>query len=530
MNKRHGTWARLTTLCLTLLLAVGIMGTTAWAAPIAADTGSITVSGVEDDVTVSAYQVMTVNFDYENQQPIAPVYFWKSGEVAAWVQTNYSSYIGDDGSVAEAFTKAAAGDIATFYDKLAAAIKGGTLSLPTAGTCIGNSKDDSTIENLPMGAYLILVENGLKIYRPSAVNIVPTYNENTELWEMVTSELTVKASEPTIVKTVNGEKKLDQGSIGDTVSYTLVADVPTYPVNAIAKQYAISDTPSKGLTLQKGTIKVYGLADGVTTELTGTAAYTQTLNAARPSGKGTSSFVLAFDYKSIKSYKQIRVEYDAIINAEAVVGEDGNPNTAHLDYNNNPYDEFSWQEKTDDTKVYTYGLDLTKVNNATEKLTGAEFTLSKKSDGTDPLNFVKTGDGAYRLALGDGETETKVTTLEVGEGEEVKGKLKLSGLGEGTYYVTETKAPDGYNKPNSPVTITITDVDGEGKLDGKPTNGDTTYDNGYVTLDIVNTKGFQLPTTGGMGTLLFTAGGVAIMGAAIILFIVLRKRRTLSGR
>ena len=139
MNKRSNTWKRLTALCLSLLLAVGIFSATAFAAPIAESTGSIKVTGVEDGVTVSAYKVLDVNFNYGEQQPVDPVYVW-SDEVKTWVRDNYSSYIGTDDSVTETFTEDQlnAGQKAGFYDALAAAIKNNTITLTALGNCTGN--------------------------------------------------------------------------------------------------------------------------------------------------------------------------------------------------------------------------------------------------------------------------------------------------------------------------------------------------------------------------------------------------------
>lgn len=197
MNKRSNTWKRLTALCLSLLLAVGIFSATAFAAPIAESTGSIKVTGVEDGVTVSAYKVLDVNFNYGEQQPVDPVYVW-SDEVKTWVRDNYSSYIGTDDSVTETFTEDQlnAGQKAGFYDALAAAIKNNTITLTARGTCTGNG----TISSLPMGGYLLLIENGMKVYRPSAVNIVPEYDETAQEWKMSTPSLEVKSSSMDIEK------------------------------------------------------------------------------------------------------------------------------------------------------------------------------------------------------------------------------------------------------------------------------------------------------------------------------------------
>ena len=114
-----------------------------------------------------------------------------------------------------------------------------------------------------MGNYLVLVENGLKVYKPSAVNLVPEYKDGA--WSMTTpAAITVKASELNIEKTVDDT----QAGVGDTVNFTVVADVPQYPASAKNTTYKISDTPSAGLTVNETTIKVYGVKGTDETELT----------------------------------------------------------------------------------------------------------------------------------------------------------------------------------------------------------------------------------------------------------------------
>lgn len=537
MSKKHGIWAKLMALCLTLLLAVGVFGTTVSAAIQQGATGTITVKGVEDNgvtVSVSAYQVMAVNYNYDTDQPVEPVYSW-TPEVADWVRANYQDYIGteEDDSVKEAFSTAETDDIANFYDALAAAIKKGEIQLMPQGDTTVTGADSATINNLPMGAYLILIEGGTHVYKPSVVNIVPTYNEETEEWVMNNPTVEVKSSPMPFDKTVNEKVKdghdknvSDQGAIGSTVNFDLRANVPQYPEKATAKQYAISDTLSSGLTLVENSIEVYGVKpDGEEVSLTEGTHYT--MNTTRPDTNAGTSFTLNFDYDQIKSYEKIHVVYQAVINADAVVGEPGNPNDAHLIYNNNPYDDSSWKDIPDKVKVYTYGLKVNKVGESDQLLPGAEFTLSMHPDGSNPLSFVKMSDGTYRLPT-DKDTETEIaartTTLVVG----ANGKLTIKGLAVGTYYLTETKAPAGYNKLNTPVMIQIKDDD----RNGMPTlnDGPNEFTDGYVALNVKNTKGFKLPTTGGVGTVLFTAGGIVIMGAAILLLFVLRRKKAVSDR
>jgi LPXTG-motif cell wall-anchored protein len=107
------------------------------------------------------------------------------------------------------------------------------------------------------------------------------------------------------------------------------------------------------------------------------------------------------------------------------------------------------------------------------------------------------------------------------------GKLTVTGLDEGTYYLTETQAPDGFNKPNAPVDFVLKDSNNTGALDGADS---TSYTDGYLPKTVQNSKGFTLPTTGGMGTILFTAGGILLMGAAIVLVVVIRKRKTAAEK
>lgn len=535
MNKKRGIWAKLMALCLTLLLAVGVFGTTVSAAIQDGDTGEIKVTGVEDNgvaVSVRAYQVMTVNFNTTSQQPDEPVYGWKD-KVANWVRTNYSTYIGTagDNSVKEAFSRASAADIATFYDALAAEIKSNRINLTAQGNITVTGIESATIKNLPMGAYLILIEGGMRVYKPSAVNILPKYEETTG-WTMDNPTVEVKSSPMPFDKTVNEDNndghnkdESDQGAIGSTVNFDLRANVPQYPDNATAKKYAISDTLSSGLTLAANSIKVYGVNDNNETELNAGTHYT--MKTTRPDSNAATSFTLNFTYDQIKTYAKIHVDYNAVINGNAFVGEAGNPNDAHLIYNNNPYDNSSWKNIPDEVKVYTYGLKVNKVDENNQPLTGAEFTLSTDPNGTKLLTFVKTGDSTYRLPT-DEDTKTEIAARTTILAVDTDGQLTIRGLALGTYYLTETKAPTGYNMLNTPLTIQIKDED----CDGLPTlnNGTNEFTEGYVALNVENTKGFTLPTTGGMGTVLFTAGGIVIMGAAILLFFVLRRKKAVSDR
>lgn len=463
-----------------MLAIVSSMAVTSFAIS-STDTGTITVSGVEDGVTVSVYQIITVNYDFTADQPQSPVYAWVDA-VKTWIEGNstYSSYADID-----TFTSSVEADtVAGFYDALAAAIKGGEISITAAATSTGSAD----ITGLSMGNYLVLVENGLKVYKPSAVNLVPEYKDGA--WSMTTpAAITVKASELNIEKTVDDT----QAGVGDTVNFTVVADVPQYPASAKNTTYKISDTPSAGLTVNETTIKVYGVKGTDETELT--AGFAK-----------TNGFTLDFTYATIKTYDKVKVTYSATVDADAVVTT-GNTNTATLTYTNNPYSiTDSTKDDTDTETVYTYAIKITKIDKTSQSaLTGAEFKLY--SDESCSTQIKLTGaNGAYTVDPTSG-SDAAVAIAD-------DGTLTVNGLDVGTYYLKETKAPAEYNLPGSAFSVTVADDDKDGKVD----------DDGIVEQDIENSKGFQLPTTGGMGTLIFTIAGIVLIGGGLVLFVIARRK------
>lgn len=533
MKKKLHRWAALClTLALTFCLALPVWADEPTTYDISVgQTGTIQVNGIQEPagttVTVNVYQLMTVNFNVPNQQPEEPVYTWVT-EVAAWVRVNHPTYIGTDtdNSVQEAFSKAPTETIAAFYDELAAEIRGQNLFANEAGSATVNGAGDmgasGSITGLDMGNYLVLIEGGMKVYRPSAVNLVPEWkktSESPETWEWVleTANVELKSSEPALTKTVSDT----QVAIGDMVTYTLVADLPYYPENALHKNYQISDMLPAGMTLNATSVEVYaGNELSQTIKLDGSTDYNLTSsNAQRPTDVTTdedvtaASFAVTFqDITTLaeSGYTKIKVTYTATANENINILENSddsaNTNTAYLDYNNDPYNTTAtWQTKTATATVYSYGIEVKKVDKSTQlPISGAEFTLTKANE-DDAIKFVGSN-GTYRVATAT-ESATAVETLVVTESGENMGKLILSGLDAGTYTLTETKAPAGYVKLGAPKTITITDdktaMEGDtanSKPNGLVDDGENSADgiDGYYELDVANSKGFTLPSTGGM--------------------------------
>lgn len=573
----------LASLCLALALTL-CLTLPAWAAGgddagqrITQETkGSISLSWDEntaDDntVTATAYKVIDVNYHYAQdpdtyEAPKDPEFTWVES-VATWLSDNdtYKAYIeASDNSVTEGFSKIEAAAVEAFTDDLAAAIRqggNGGIQLSNVGDYTSQTH---TISNLEMGSYLILVEGGTRVYKPVFVTLAPTWNEGDKTWNLkdVDQDVTVKSSSLGITKTVvdgiytqenNADqpdgKKYAQVAIGNTVTYILEADVPQYPASATATGYCISDNLPDGMTV--GQIQAFGVdPDNTATLLKGgsdSVVGDQVYSILKATASGTITsptsknvdFVLRFEYEKIKSYSKIRVVYTALANEGIKVVPDSqstnvNQNTAYLDYNNNPYETpaVTWETDYDTATVYTYGIKVTKTDDkdADKLLAGAEFQVYKDEDengviddGESAIQFASTGSGTYRVAANG---DSKVTTI--GGDSADTPNLTLSGLDVGTYILKETKAPDGYNLPSHTFSVKITDgtnADPATDPDGLVDTDESSAKDGYNEITITNTQGFTLPTTGGMGTVLFTAGGVVLMGAGLVLLVVFLRRR-----
>lgn len=551
MKKKMQQWAAL---CLSLALAF-CLGLPVWAEEPEAygidsnQKGKIILDweagdAEENSVTATAYRVIRVDYDYEGDVPKSPEFYWVD-EVAGWVTNFYLSYITlADKSVKETFNddSVTAEQMKNFAGDMAQAIRGNTITELASISATNTDTGSITFSNLEMGAYLILLEDGTKIYEPVFVSIVPTWDEKEKAWVLKDLEkyVTAKSQALTLLKTVfdnqgqplgqldyeNGGSDYAQVKIGDTVTYMLVADVPAYPADAVNTGYQISDNLPEGMTLNEDNVNVYGLDENTPNIAEGaeidTSGILITEGATRPVNENPSvTFNLNFTYDEIKDYAKIRVVYTATANADLETisqdnNGDGNVNTAYLDYNNNPYgDGSTWQTQTDTAAVYSYGIIVKKVDKSNRALLpGAEFTLKSESG---EIHFVGSN-GVYRVAA-----EGDSATLAVGDSGDKMGKLVISGLDVGIYELTETKAPNGYIKLSAPVTITITDDNPNGKVDDGSASADGT--DGYVELTVENGKGFTLPSTGGMGTMLFTAIGTVLMGGGLVLLLLYLRRR-----
>lgn len=299
--------------------------------------------------------------------------------------------------------------------------------------------------------------------------------------------------------------------IGDAIPFKLEGTVPAdYDAEYTSYYFAFHDKEEAGLTFNKDSVKVYVDDDEIET---GFEVKTTTTDGC--------SFEVVFsnlkDIEAVHAGSVIRVEYTSTLNPNAVIGGNGNLNKAQLEYSNNPRDTSS-KDKTvwDNVVVFTYQVVVNKYANSVEennKLTGAEFTLSKKlKDGT-----------SKNIAVVKSESGTQFT---------------FKGLDDGEYTLTETVTPEGYNTID-PITFNVSanheiNWDGTGNrsallesLTGNKGTGEITFTSdkgtGALTTDIINKSGTVLPSTGGMGTTVFYVVGGGLMAVAVVL-LVTKKR------
>lgn len=533
------TIKRLGAVLLAMAMAVSVLCTGA----LAAETYSITVKSAVSGHTYEAYQVFTGTVATgEDKKKVLSDIEWGSGvnstELVNELQSTENNPLGADFS--EKNTAADIAAVVAGYDsdkiKKFATIVGKHLQTTATGTSgeFNSTNQTYTISGLSAGYYLVKDKD-----KSVDANNHDAYTNY--IMEVVQNvEVTPKTAVPTVTKKIaeNGDKKnATTAKVGDVVNFELTGTLPDNYADYTKYQYEFHDTLSKGLTYN-GDVEVFVKNGETETKLASTSYTVEPENRQTTTPLQDTIITVKFaDLKentvtgandttvTIGKDSKIIVKYSATLNENAVVGEAGNTNTVNLVYSNNPNNTSTGTTKDDKATVYTFQLNVTKVDgtNSGTKLAGAKFKLYYETDNTKYYVKEVTNDNTIKSW-----TTTESEALELTT--DNNGNITVKGLKEGTYYLEETEAPDGYNKLTAPVKVEITnDSTNIHELDSVTADNKSgtvdTNNKAIGTITIANNKGSTLPSTGGMGTKLFyTIGGILMAGAAIVL--VVRKRRS----
>lgn len=540
-------WKKVMTIILALVMTLGL-GTSVQAAALSGgentNSTNVTITGLPADknVTFATYQVIKTNFNAAANELTYQLTDWAKAVLVTTGGKTEDAVIEDISKLTTTGTSTTEQD--NIVNQLAAAAS------KTEYSATWTVSSDTATANLPIGSYLVVASCTDMTF----LNMLVSVNAKADTtdpngWTLEGKGAVLKGNQLSVDKKITGKKGTAQApinettaAIGDTLSYTVTADVPHYPANATHTTFKVKDTPTN-LEIKLNTVKVYGVkADGTETELT--RNFSPELD-----GNGVLTVDMSERYPALfcasgaYPYATVKITYDAVLMESASIVT-GNTNKPALIYGTDPYTESDASDEEipggGTPKVYTYGLNLTKRNSDNKVLPNAVFSVKF---GTTKLKFIKdaTAKGTYTLAKDQNAAEAtdQLTTND-------QGTFNIKGLDANVEYVLEeTKAPSGYFRNHGSVAFTITpETNADGKLTGAIksvaandekgtalgnagawTCGIDQTNTAYVAVTLKDTKIPFLPATGGMGTVIFTIVGDALMILAIVLFIRSRKGR-----
>ncbi len=462
---------------------------------------SITAFAVEDSAIVATTEKATIkvtNISYRDESTTVSIYplalvdtATNTVEVLDWAAAVYPKD-SEGNLLADEF------DATALSTQLNLAIRGGLVD--KAADDVVSTKGSVVSFSVPAGVYVVRatgdkVRYSTMVAKAYAVNTNGTYT-------VPTSEVTVvaKGDNNTVDKT-NQDGLVKAGQVVDfEITSTVPYNKSEYKIYDKAKNLS---APTNVVVKVGGTTLPNAAFDTGVVKDDGFTLYTMDLTS-----------LVQKDGKADNSYAGLTV---TITYQATVKGAEGYVNATY-DSTNGSYDApvTTIQGFTGDITLTKLSADEKNEDGTAKVLSGAEFTVTKDGS-TDNLRFVKVSDGVYRLAEADDnatvDNETVVAT---------NGTVKLTGLDEGSYHFTETKAPANYSINTAGADATIENLSDD--LKNKNVITDAQRAQISVSEDLTDTKLVSLPFTGGMGTTIFTVLGVAIMVLAAALYFVSKRR------
>ncbi|MEG0392701.1 MAG: SpaH/EbpB family LPXTG-anchored major pilin, partial [Anaerovoracaceae bacterium] len=309
-------------------------------------------------------------------------------------------------------------------------------------------------------------------------------------------------------------------SVGDVKTWKVAFNVPENMVESA--QLIVSDTLDGALTYKTDSVKVYGLTEssrarGVRTEITDAVTESVIFDV----GESTVAFEFKEEkFHEIAKYSGIEMEFDTVVGKEILEREGATvENDADLGFTDKSGILHLFKTPKP-AKIHIGTILVKKVGGDNNPLDGAIFHLASSEDNAKKGNYLKMG--AENVLVDFNEPGYDGATP--WNGEPVPGQVGqvafegVNDLDENdvpkTYWLVEEKAPAGYNKLSGPIAVTF-------EADKATEANDYTME-----TTVKNTQGFVLPSTGGMGTILFTIGGIILVGVAATIFVAGRKKKS----
>lgn len=426
-------------------------------------------------------------------------------------------------------------------------------------------------ENLGLGLYLVVEtkvpEMVTSTCNPFFISLPMTSGDGNGWIYDVTVYPKNLTGDPTLDKTLrenkddtgkhNGTSGITDGyaatgtaSDGDIVDYQIISTLPSITsASTYLTAYTFVDTLSKGITYNKNDVVLEFFTDAACTDKIATwregeGKFTITYSTADTGESKMTIEMTAEGLKEINTSKAVyaessmvnsgysdctlRITYAATVssNADVVYGDNGNPNQVVLTWKRTSQD--SYDTLKDAAKVYTYGLELTKLfSDGKGDFSKVQFIMQNKTDGYFVKAALDENSGIYYVT--DHVADKKDATRFVPVSGDGKGKIIVKGLEDDEYTITEIKTADGYTLLKNAITVGITRNEGSASatVDGNQVNmlTDSGSANALAPLSVVNTSGFDLPATGDRGVWIYGLAGILLMaGSAACIILATRKK------